>query len=121
MFNLNRQSIKINKEQLLAKLKENLVIYQQEFKEAQEDYLKVVEDFAERLYNGIKNNEPYTAYLTVQPPRDYSQKYQEAIDMLEYSVDDCIELDQATFKAYIKNEWDWTDSFRIYASSLKGG
>lgn len=45
---------------------------------------------------------------------------QEAIDMLEYSVNETITLDSTSFKAYIKNEWDWTDSFRSYASSLKG-
>lgn len=40
--------------------------------------------------------------------------------MLEYSTNEEIELDSPSFKAYIKNQWDWTDSFKAYSTSLKG-
>ena len=42
MFSLHKQTIEINKNDLLKKLKENLVIYQAEYKEAVEDYQKLI-------------------------------------------------------------------------------
>lgn len=120
MFSLHKQTIEINKNDLLKKLKENLVIYQAEYKEALEDYQKLVIQFSNDLATALTKGIPFSPYLKIREPADYTVKYQEAIDMLEYSVNETITLDSTSFKAYIKNEWDWTDSFRSYASSLKG-
>jgi hypothetical protein len=120
MFNLHKQTIEIDKDALLKKLKENLIIYQAEYKEAVEDYNKLVIQFSNDLALSIVNKAPFSPYLKTKEPADYTVKYEEAIDMLEYSVNQTITLDSVSFRAYIKNEWDWTNSFRTYASSLKG-
>lgn len=120
MFNLHQQTIEIDKDALLKKLKENLVVYQAEYKEAVEDYNKLVIQFSNDLALALVNKTPFSPYLKTKEPIDYTVKYEEAIDMLEYSVNQTITLDSASFRAYIKNEWDWTNSFRTYASSLKG-
>jgi hypothetical protein len=58
-------------------------------------------------------------------PVNYADQYIEAIDMLKFSVDENIQIDQQTFQSYVKNEWTWTQHFKAlnstYAVSSMGG
>lgn len=52
------------------------------------------------------------ALFTLTPPVDHSRDYEVVIKMLEFSVDDEIELEQDQFECYVMDRWDWADSFR---------
>jgi hypothetical protein len=50
-------------------------------------------------------------------PQSYASQYQQVIDMLEYSVDETINLDSQAFRAYVKDEWAWKGSFELTNST----
>ena len=122
MLTLRNQTIKVNKNILLAKIKENLELYKLDYSETLQDYHLAIKKHLEKAIASV-NEENYSSdviYFRINAPVDYTEKYQTVIDMLEYSTNEEIELDSPSFKAYIKNQWDWTDSFKAYSTSLKG-
>lgn len=122
MLTLRNQTITVNKNILLAKIKENLELYKLDYSETLQDYHLAIKKHLEKAIASV-NEENYSSdiiYFRINAPVDYTEKYQTVIDMLEYSTNEEIELDSPSFKAYIKNQWDWTDSFKAYSTSLKG-
>ena len=122
MLTLRNQTITVNKNILLAKIKENLELYKSDYSETLQDYHLAIKKHLEKAIASV-NEGNYSSdiiYFRINAPVDYTEKYQTVIDMLEYSTNEEIELDSPSFKAYIKNQWDWTDSFKAYSTSLKG-
>lgn len=52
-------------------------------------------------------------------PVNHEDEYIEVIEMLEMSVDQHINLSVDLFKAYVKNQWGWTNSFKSLVGSYK--
>ena len=122
MLTLRNQTITVNKNILLAKIKENLELYKSDYSETLQDDHLAIKKHLEKAITSV-NEGDYSSdviYFRINAPVDYTEKYQTVIDMLEYSTNEEIELDSPSFKAYIKNQWDWTDSFKAYSTSLKG-
>lgn len=122
MLTLRNQTITVNKNILLAKIKENLELYKLDYSETLQDYHLAIKKHLEKAITSVNegNYSSDVIYFRINAPVDYTEKYQTVIDMLEYSTNEEIELDSPSFKAYIKNQWDWTDSFKAYSTSLKG-
>lgn len=122
MITIHQKSINISRAVLLDALRKNLAVHAVEYAEALTDYK---EHIAYKLHLALDKAHTGTAAevatLTVQfnPPQDHRTAYQDAIEMLEYSADDIINLDQESFKAYVKNEWSWTQGFKLMAASYK--
>lgn len=119
MLTLHRQSVNVTRKELLLKLKQNLVTHETEYEEAVQDYQQVCKLFSETLSKEIHEGNYKNVVFKVPAPQSHSQKYKDVIDMLEYSVDETIELDATSFKAYFKNEWEWSAGFQDYSKSLK--
>lgn len=120
MLSFNKQTININRETLLTKLRENLQIHIAELKEAREDYKQVANKFAHELVERVSAGDYSKMNFEIQPPKNYTKQYTDVIELLEYSEDAIIPLGADLFRAYVKNEWDWINGFRNYATSLKG-
>lgn len=124
MMNLHQRSVNVNKQELLTKLRENLEIHKTEYKEA-------LVDFKERLLSDLKKGvklvdkteakdlEEFN--IRISFPRSHESDYEEVIEMLEMSTDETIELDSQSFKAYIKNEWQWSVQFAATSNMYKTG
>ena len=119
MLSLHKQTVTVCRLKLLQALKNNLEIHISEYKEATEDYKVIATCFAQQLLHEVSHGNFKNMVFKIQEPISYESKYQDIIDMLEISVVDRIELDSQAFKAYFKNEWDWTSSFKNYSASLK--
>jgi len=48
---------------------------------------------------------------------DYTSSYDTAIQMLEWSKDDTIEMASSEFRKLVEDEWDWTDAFLLSNSA----
>ena len=123
MLNLRQKSINISRYTVLEKLKENLAIHTAQYAEALDDYKKLI---AIRLTEALKQVNEGTPAAAAEvrvkfdPPTDHRKDFEEVIEMLEYSLDDVLNLDQESFKAYIKNEWSWSQSFSTSNALYKG-
>lgn len=119
MLTLHRQSVTVDRSVLLEELVKNLATHETEYAEAVVDYQQVCKSFSEQLVKEISEGNFKNVVFKVPAPQSHVQKYKDVIDMLKYSVQDTIELDSMSFKAYIKNEWDWSAGFQDYSKSLK--
>lgn len=104
-------TITVSKDALLAALKENRAKHGEAFKKAKEGYIKVttqqLEDYVRRLADGDLLEHRFIN----APPEDHTGDYDDAIDMMEWSTDDAIELSQSQFVQYVKDDWGWKNSW----------
>lgn len=57
-----------------------------------------------------RERDGYT-YMRNAYPEDHGDDYEGTIRRLELLVDENVELDTNEFDAYVRNKWDWKDSF----------
>lgn len=114
------RTVNVKRTELLEALRKNKEVHLAEFKEATEDFKKALVAELQKNLKLAKAEKLDKLQISMYPPTDYSDQYQEVIDMLEVSVDDTISLDSEAFKAYYKNEWSWTGQFKMMAATYKG-
>ncbi len=117
----NGRTVNVNRNDLLTALKQNLTVHEAEYNEALVEFKASLEqDLKLALKKVQKTTDPLALKkfnFSVQFPSDHRTQYKEVIEMLEMSVDETINLDAESFKAYFKNEWYWQESFRLAKSS----
>lgn len=116
---LNSQSVNVSRDKLLAALKANLTKHTKDYANAVINYrLALQADLTAAL---VQANDPKSKLdkITVDfsHPKSYASQYQQVIDMLEFSVDETINLDSQAFRAYIKDEWSWKNNFELTNST----
>ena len=105
-------TVKVNKEDLLATLEENRVKHVADFKEAMVEYRKAAAtELTAMLKQAKSKTEKITRAIKAPEPVSYEKSYATAIRMLNMSVDDIIELDEQEFKQYVEDAWTWQASF----------
>ena len=115
-------SVKVPRTMLLVTLRKNLQEHIQIVKEAKAGYerklLAIYEAGVDILRDGRipKVVEPYQLPV----PKDHSKEYQDAIEMLEMSREDNVELGIMQFRALVKDEWEWSGGFYTTNSAYSG-
>jgi len=117
------KTVTVNRVKLIEKLKENLEAHKKDYAEAVVGYrLKLIADLTGKLVQ-VKNLSDKEALeakpVSFNPPQSYESQYVDAIEMLEWSVQENIELDHATFKAYVQNQWQWSGGFDSVTTMYK--
>ena len=137
-------NLKVSKTELLAIVKENkqkhdeifeaaekgywveaaefLKNYQKEqLAERKKNYLKAVRDLKKQVAKELrlveqKKKDGYS-YMRKPFPENHSDEYQGVIRRLELFVDDHLELNTTEFDCYVRNKWQWRQSFIATNSS----
>lgn len=121
---LRQRSVNVKREELLEALKKNLEIHRAEYAQALIDFkTRLVEDLSAGLKQ-VKKSEPVDLEdfnIRITFPHSHEKDFLEVIEMLEMSVDENINLDAESFRAYFKNEWQWTHHFKALTESYKVG
>lgn len=114
------QSIKINRQKLLVKIKKNRESHRAEFEKAIEGYRKQMIIELDKIIEEIKANRKIRRGVSIPEPIDKTDEYDVVIDMLEMCESDAIEISDYEFKCYARDEWDWmpavSGSNRRYSS-----
>ena len=119
MRGIDSRTVNVKRADLLEKLRANKETFIEEYKEALSDFnAKVIRELQQNLKKA-KKGQLKEVRINLVPPTDHTDDYQEVIDMMEVSVDEVINLDSESFKAYYKNEWNWTSHFKTLNSSYK--
>lgn len=105
------KSVKISKSDLLQKVKANREIHKADYDEALIIFRKVALEKLNALVKAAKSADTPTEKLVTSAdltrPVTYLQEYDRVISMLEFSVDDVIELDVREFDRYVLDNWEW--------------
>lgn len=109
----------VNREALLKKLIENRDAHQKVYKDALDGFFVETE---KRLIKAIKKieNKQIISSISISAPVDHTEQYEEAIAMLEMSVEEEITLRKHEFNNYVLDSWISTSEknlLRTYALS----
>lgn len=119
MINLRDQQVNVNRLELIEAIKKGLEIHKAKYKESLEDYKEAVKIFMREALVRAEAEDFKDLVLTIQAPFNKESEYLDVIEMLEVSVDETIQLDKESYKAFYKNEWSWTGMFEASASLYK--
>lgn len=120
MLSLHNQTVNVKRLDLIEAMKKGLELHKQQYEEALQDYKQAVHKYLESALDRIELSGDYSdVVLKITPPVLKESDYTDVIEMLEVSVDDTIQLDKESYKAFYKNEWSWTKAFALAASTYK--
>ena len=111
--------VRIGKNELVNKLRENREKHHEHVKKAEKGYLKAVKEDLEQLLQIVNDGKipNFRSLYKLQQPINKIEEYDIALQMLDMSTDDIIELTQDDFKKYVLDKWDWTAD--LIASNTK--
>ena len=130
------RKVVVNKTTLLNKLRENLARHLEDYNDAVEGYkeeaytkLQAAKEKAQeklekaysRTVNEIENFDPETASdvivfcesirFDLVAPKEFSDAYEQAIQMLEWEEREEVELSTYEFRCFVMDKWDWQQEF----------
>ena len=116
------KTITVNKTQLLKTLRENREKHLEILKETKENYWKTIEadlkNQLKKVSKKVEQNSPMKSFNFFRSiPVDFCKEYDKAISMLEWNVEEEVELDQIEFERYVRDNWDWKKQFLASNSS----
>ena len=114
------KTIKTKKAELLAHLKANRENHIDEYNRAFDAYREALIVQFEEALKKAKNYEPVSHHIDLEKPQNYLDSYDSAIEMLEWTTEDEIELDLVEFKQLVQDQWNWKQSFTAMARSYAG-
>jgi len=100
--------VKVNRAELLAKVRTNRYAHRDLFLKAQEGYRKLVIEELDRMLADAKTGRPIQRSINLAEPVDHRADYDRILAMLEMSVDDIIVLDAQEFNQYVLDNWEWS-------------
>lgn len=105
------QSVLVNKDELLTKIKVNRDGHRAIFEEALEGYhLRVIELLEEAKQRALDNKRERIT-ISIPYPEDHTDEYDTIISMLEMSLDEEIDLEAYDFQCYVLDKWVWKKQF----------
>lgn len=114
MVHSNHRSVNVNRLKLLETLRANLALHKEEYQKALAAYQeRLLSDLqlAVKKVKKVKDVHQLRDFeFEINFPVDHSADYEDVISMFEHSVDENINLDAYSFKAFIENKWNWTNN-----------
>ena len=109
-------TVKITKEKLLLALKENRNRHEEEFNTAYAVWLsKSIEvyEFARLEFAAGKK----IKVEELDQPISHLKEYDRIIEQIDWNEEKVVELDFRQFNQFVRDEWDWMESFKYSSSS----
>jgi len=115
--------VKVNRKNLIEKLKENRGKHKKEYDEAVEAYqaacVKELQDALKKV-RGWKTAADYDdVQVHNYPPGHHLKEYDRVLASLEMSVDEDLVITAAQVAQFVMDEWNWSENFRNTASTYK--
>jgi hypothetical protein len=100
-------SVKVNRVELLSKIKANRDGHRAIFLKAQKGYrLEMIAELEKRLAEA-RHGKKIVRWMGLPKPQDHTEDYDTVIAMLEMSVDETLEIDYSLFQQYVLDRWSW--------------
>ncbi len=108
------KTVTVNKVDLLSRLQENKEIHKAAHVEAFEGWVIETHEKLQTAINDLEEDSKSFETLYVEgPPRNYLDEYDTAINMLNWSTEDEIDLDYQSFRQYVEDDWNWKQSWSL--------
>lgn len=120
---LGLDKVRINKDKLVAKLKENRSKHKEEFIAALQGWKTIVLVTLKKNLTLAEKDEEWHLSVSEEKPQDHTKDYDHVISLLEASVDDIVVISAQEFRQYHDDEWRWkgvhTEAFSNYSGAAR--
>lgn len=106
-----KMSTTVDKAKLIEVLTANLTKHKQIVAEAKEGYRKKAIAALEERLKLFQEGKVVSLGFQLRAPLDYTEVYQNSLDMLQWNTADKVELEADEFRQLVRDQWDWTDDF----------
>lgn len=106
MRRTGNRTIRVNKAELIEKIKENKAAHEKAYAKAVVAYKKEALAQLADLTKKVRAGE-MSVSLKLTTPVDNRENYDKIIEMFEWDVDDIVELEQKEFNEYIQDETEF--------------
>ena len=115
------KNVKMEKIKLIEILKTNMEVHVREYNEMMEIYMTQAIIKAKEMVKDLENGDTNTSLsVQLEKPRNSEKSYQNALEMLDYEIDDNVVLEAREFKQLVKDEWDFSRSFAMSKAAYLG-
>lgn len=105
------QEVRVTKSSLITKLRENREEHRAIFEEALSGWKEKVTKALEDAYQDALAGKEFRVHFGLERPEDHTEDYDQAITMLEMSLDEELVLTYSEFRQYVMDEWGWHHAF----------
>jgi len=105
------ETIRVKKAELLKLIVENREKHEKAYKEAIKAYRVQCADLLQKELAKTINGEEFKMHFQVDRPESHLVDYDMAIGMLNFTVDDIIELNHDEYAQYVNDDWNWKRRF----------
>jgi hypothetical protein len=107
------KQVRVNKQQLLAILRDNREEHRGVFLKAQVAFREVAIKALDAQLTAARKGKPFqfTQFIGLRAPEDHTADYDRSIQMLQMSVDDIIVIDDREFQNYVQDVWQWSQEW----------
>lgn len=105
------KTVTVRKSDLLAHLEANRASHRTIFEQAQDIYRKQVVAELDRMLDDARSGRDIRRAILLPEPEDHTEDYDQAILMLDMSVDEEIQLTYEEFRQFVMDQWGWQRSF----------
>lgn len=95
------------KDVLLKALTENRSKHRAVFEDALAGYTREAEDILQEHLTALKNGKAPRIQIILDRPEDHTKDYDRVIGMLKMHIGDTFEIDEASYKQYVDDDWSW--------------
>lgn len=109
--------VTVKKDRLLDTMKANRDAHRGIFEAAMVEYRKQAITELNKRLDEIGAGGPIHLVINLPTPVDYTDEYDEAIEMFTWHEGDEINLDQTDFSRYVLDKWGWQRNFAANTGS----
>lgn len=118
------RTVKISKDRLAAKVRENRDAHIAEHREAMAEWTKIAISALEARALLLAEPSPPADKTDLQfhhlpKPESHADEYERVLQMLAFSAEDTVELTEYEFKNYVQDDWDWTHAVKSVNSNYR--
>ena len=111
------RTVMVRKEELVEVLQRNRERHGGVFEESYEKFIKAVESELEARLARIRRGKSVELHIRLPEPRNMTESYDRALQMLEMETRDEIELSEQEFQQFVQDDWTWKREFVSTAAS----
>lgn len=104
-------TITVNKVKLLNTLRDNKNKHVKTVQETQEGYRESVIKILSSRLKEIKNGGKINLHFNLPTPEDHTADYTIAVGMLEWCLEDVIQLTKENYENFVLDQWSWSTNF----------
>ena len=111
------RTVMVRKEELVEVLQKNRERHGGVFEESYKKFIKAVESELEARLARIRRGKSVELHIRLPEPRNMTESYDRALQMLEMETRDEIELSEQEFQQFVQDDWTWKREFVSTAAS----